>query len=70
MDGIYQRPAKYRAWFLLPLPPGEGWGEGESIRYPLILSFYQREKGRTTDRDAHNVLVWLVSPQMNANFVF
>ena len=36
---------------LLPLPPGEGWGEGvntESIFFivvPLILSFSLREKG-------------------------
>src|SRR4030065_1568078 len=32
----------------LPLPQGEGWGEGIiqfSINYPLILTFSRREKG-------------------------
>ena len=34
---------------LLPLPPGEGWGEGinsgDGLIYPLFLAFSRREKG-------------------------
>jgi len=37
-----------------PLPPGEGWGEGEnSCKIPLILSFSRKEKGLSRYHRAH-----------------